>query len=152
MRVNALIAPLLFTATLAACDAPPAVYVDQAYVRLSPNPDSPSAGYFTIHAGDAPVTLRDVMTDSAVKVEMHNSVMKDGVMKMEPLDSVDVPAKATVRFSPGGRHLMLWNVNPQAVAAGKITFTMLFSNGDRILVDAPVQKPVDASQEGADKP
>jgi copper(I)-binding protein len=65
-------------------------------------------------------------------------------MMMMPIDSVDIPAKAVVRFEPGGRHLMLWNVNPAVAASGKISLTFLFSNGDRILVDAAVQKTGDA--------
>ena len=128
---------------LGACEPPP-LYVDQAYIRLSPNPESPSAGYFTVHGGGEAVTLRDVITEAAVRVEMHDSMMHDGMMSMKPLDSVDIPARATVRFEPGGRHLMLWRVNPAVAATGKITLTFLFSNGDRILVDAAVQKTGDA--------
>ncbi|HTH28163.1 MAG TPA: copper chaperone PCu(A)C, partial [Sphingobium sp.] len=85
-----------------------------------------------------------VITEAAVRVEMHDSMMHDGMMSMKPLDSVDIPARATVRFEPGGRHLMLWRVNPAVAATGKITLTFLFSNGDRILVDAAVQKTGDA--------
>lgn len=124
---------------LGACEEQP-LYVDQAYIRLSPNPQSPSAGYFTVHGGPEPVTLRDVVTEAAVRVEMHDSRMHQGMMTMKPIDSVDVPAKAIVRFEPGGRHLMLWNVNPAVAATGKVPLTFLFSNGDRILVDAAVQK------------
>lgn len=125
--------------SLTGCEKQP-LYVDGAYIRLSPNADSPSAGYFTVHAGSDPVTLRDVTTDAAVRIEMHDSMMKDGMMRMEAIDSVDIPAKGVLKFEPGGRHLMLWKINPATVAAGKVTLTFIFSNGDRILVDAPVQK------------
>jgi copper(I)-binding protein len=128
---------------LGACEKPP-LYVDQAYVRLSPNPQSPSAGYFTVHGGGEAVVLRDVIAEAAVRVEMHDSMKHNGMVMMMPLESVDIPAKAVVRFEPGGRHLMLWNVNPAVAATGKITLTFLFSNGDRILVDAAVQKTGDA--------
>jgi copper(I)-binding protein len=132
--------PILGLLPLAGCGDSQPLYVDQAVIRLSPNPQSPSAGYFTVHAGDAAVTLRDVTADAAVRVEMHDSIMKDGMMKMEKLDSVDIPAKGTLAFAPGGRHIMLWSVNPTIAQTGKIPLTFLFSNGDRILVDAVVQK------------
>jgi copper(I)-binding protein len=141
--VLAVLISLGSTFVLSACEQKP-LYVDQAYIRLSPNPQSPSAGYFTVHASAQPVTLRDVITDAAVRVEMHDNMMHGGMMTMKPVDHVDIPAKAVVRFEPGGRHLMLWNVNPAVAATGKITLTFLFSNGDRILVDAAVQKPGDA--------
>lgn len=143
-RVLAAFMSLGSVLALGACEKQP-LYVDHAYVRLSPNPQSPSAGYFTVHGGPEPVTLRDVTTDAAVRVEMHDSTMHGGMMTMKPIDSIDIPAKAVVRFEPGGRHLMLWNVNPTVAATGKITFTFLFSNGDRILVDAPVQKTGEAA-------
>ncbi|MEJ7925585.1 copper chaperone PCu(A)C [Sphingobium sp. AN641] len=139
-----LLAPLL----LVACGDPAPTYVDQAWVRVSPNKDSPSAGYFTAHAGETAVTLRGVLTDRALRVEMHESVNEGGVMKMKPIDSVDIPAKGKVVFAPGGKHIMLWGVNPDAVAQGKMPLTFLFSNGDRIIVDAVVQKPGAAAAAG----
>lgn len=132
-----LVAPI---ALLAACDQAPPVYVGQAYVRMNPNPDAPSAAYFTIQTGDAPVALRDVLSEAAVRAEMHEMVSEGGMMKMRAVDSVDIPAKSTVRFEPGGKHVMLWSINPQVVETGKVPMTLIFSNGDRIIVEAVVQK------------
>lgn len=128
---------------LTGCDSGPPVYVDQAWVRASPNPQSPSAAYFSIHTGDAPVTLLGVMTESAVRVEMHNSIQRGDMMAMVPLAKVDIPANSEVRFAPGGKHVMLWSLNAAAVQAGKVPMTLLFSNGDRIIVDAVVRKAGD---------
>lgn len=127
---------------LAGCEDKP-LYVDKAWVRLNANAEAPAAGYFTIHGGSSPVTLRDVTTDGAVRVEMHDSQMKDGMMSMTPIKTVDVEKGQTVNFAPGGKHLMLWSINPTVIARGKITLTFIFSNGDRILVDAPITKPSD---------
>lgn len=128
--------------TLAACGDPSPTYVDQAWVRVSPNKDRPSAAYFTVHGGDEATTLRGVLTDRAIRVEMHETLKgANGVMSMKPVDSVEIPAKGTVAFAPGGKHLMLWSVNQDAIDQGKMPMTFLFSNGDRIIVDAVVQKP-----------
>lgn len=133
----ALAAPL----ALSACGDPAPSYIDQAWVRLSPNKDSPSAGYFVAHGGDAGVQIRGVLTAYAVRVEMHESVMDKGVMTMKPIDSVDVPAKGEVAFAPGGKHLMLWGINDAAVNQGKMELTFLMSDGKRLLVDAVIRKP-----------
>lgn len=137
----ALLAPL----ALASCGDPAPAYIDQAYVRLSPNKGSPAAGYFVAHGGDAGAQIRGVLTDYALRIEMHESVMEGGVMKMKPVSSVDVPAKGTLAFAPGGKHLMLWGVNDTAISRGKLTLTFLMANGDRLLVDAIVQKPGSAA-------
>ncbi|HZV17285.1 MAG TPA: copper chaperone PCu(A)C [Sphingobium sp.] len=127
-------------AALSACDSKP-LYVDGGYVRLNANPSAPSAAYFTIHGGDKPVVLRDVTSESAVRLELHESKTQNGMASMAKIDTVDVPAGEKVTFTPGGKHIMLWQINPETVAAGKMTFTFIFSNGDRILADAVIQRP-----------
>jgi copper(I)-binding protein len=150
-RISAACALLAATLLLAACAGPPPLYVDQAWVRLSANPDSPSAGYFVVHGGPAPVALRGVMSDYAQRVEMHESMAMGGMMTMKPVEKVDIPAGQTVAFAPGGKHIMLFRINQNAVTQGKIPLTFLFSNGDRIQFDAVVQKtgePAPAAKEG----
>jgi periplasmic copper chaperone A len=137
----AFLATLALPAMLASCGDSAPTYIDQAWVRLSPNKDTPSAGYFIAHGGDAGGQIRGVLTDYALKVEMHESMSDKGMMTMKPLSSVDVPAGRTVAFAPGGRHLMLWGVNDTAIGRGKLTLTFLMANGDRLLVDAIIQKP-----------
>ncbi|MDI1295684.1 MAG: copper chaperone PCu(A)C [bacterium] len=141
MRAYLPLLTLFAPIALMSCGDPAPTYVDQAYVRLSPNKDAPSAGYFVAHGGDAGAQIRGVMTDYALKVEMHESMNAGGVVTMKPLSSVDVPAKSTVAFAPGGKHLMLWGVNDTAIGRGKMQLTFLMSNGDRLLVDAVIQKP-----------
>jgi copper(I)-binding protein len=135
---------------LSACADPQPLYVDQAWIRLSPNPESPAAGYFTIHGGPEDVSLRGVTTEAALRVELHESLMQNGMMTMKPIESVTVPAKTQVKFAPGGKHLMLFGVNPAVVKAGKLQLTMVFSNGDRIIVDAVIQKPTADAKAGKD--
>lgn len=142
-------APLALPLALSACGDPAPSYIDQAWVRLSPNKDTPSAGYFVVHGGNTGAQVRGVLTDYALKVEMHESVEKNGMMTMKPVDSVDVPAKGEVAFAPGGKHLMLWGVNDTAIGRGKMQLTFLMGNGDRLLVDAVIRKPEAAGATGA---
>ncbi len=146
-----LTAATIMMLTTAGCGDPQPVYVDGGYVRLNANPSAPSAAYFTIHGGDAPVVLRDISTEAAVRLEMHQSMTQGGMASMKPVNTIDVPADESVKLAPGGTHVMLWQINPQAVAAGKMTFTFIFSNGDRILVDAVLQKPDGSASTVADE-
>ncbi len=134
-------APLL----LAACADPPPLYVDSAWIRLSANPATPSAGYFTVHGGAVPVELRGVLSDRVQRIEMHESMAQGGMMSMKPVDAVPIPAKTVVTFAPGGKHIMMFGVNAAEARDGKIPLTFLFSNGDRIIVDAVLQKTGDAA-------
>lgn len=144
LPLAALVAPF----ALVACADPAPLYVDQAWVQLNANPDAPSSGYFIIHGGPEDVTLRSVQTEGAINIEMHDNTMKDGMMAMRQIDSVFVPAKTKVAFAPGGKHLMLFSINPAVVKAGKLSLMFLFSNGDRLPVDAVI-KPAGGSTGGS---
>ena len=130
---------------LAACGQAKLLYVDQAWVRVSANDESPSAGYFTVHGGEEDVRLLSVISPAVLRVEMHESVEKDGMMSMEPVKAVDIPARTDVTFGPGGKHLMIWGINPGAKAQGKLPLTFIFSNGDRIIYDAVIRSPADGA-------
>ena len=56
------------------------------------------------------ITLVGASADSARTIEIHTTRMDDGVMRMRRLQEVVIPAGETVRFEPGGRHLMLFGV------------------------------------------
>ncbi len=137
--VLSLLAGLLMIAQLAACNKQP-LYVDGGWVRLSPNPNAPSAAYFTIHGGSESVTLRGVTVDAAVRAEVHDSRTVNGMMTMTRIEQLSIPAHGEVKFAPGGKHVMLWGINAATVAKGKLPLVLLFSNGDRIIVDAVIQK------------
>lgn len=132
-------ATLAVPMALASCADPQPLYVDQAWIQLNPNPSAPAAGYFVVHGGEQAVQLLRITSDGAMRIDMHQSVMTNGMMTMEPVDSIDIPAKGTVRFEPGGKHLMIHTINPAYLQQGKLTLTMLFSNDDRLIVDAQIK-------------
>lgn len=139
---NALAPMMLLASTmlLASCGQGPVLYVDDAHIRLPAVPGRPAAGYFTIHGGKQDVQLLDVLAPAAVRVEMHETKQADGMSSMAPIKSVDVPAKSEVKFAPGGKHLMVYTINPLALKNDKLSMTFIFSNGDRIIADADIEK------------
>lgn len=126
---------------LSACGQDKVLYVDQAWVRLSPNEDMPSAGYFTVHGGEEDVRLLSVISPAVIRIELHESKEHNGIMSMDPVSGVDIPARSDIAFGPGGKHLMIWGINQAIKAQGKLPLTFIFSNGDRILYDAVLRKP-----------
>ena len=43
-------------------------------------------------------------------VEIHNVKEENGMLKMYPVDSLEIPAKGMVLLKPGGYHIMLINL------------------------------------------
>jgi len=121
---------------------PPAgkVSVDRLTVRLNANPAAPAAAYFTLHGGAKSTTLVEISSADAARVEMHESRMEGGVMRMDKLAEIPVAAGSEVVFAPGGKHAMLWDIGQQAKAAGKLRLTFRFSDGEQLQADAPIEK------------
>ncbi|SKB71216.1 copper chaperone PCu(A)C [Sphingopyxis flava] len=130
----------------------PVLHVASGYIEMGATPDRPAAGYFTIKGGPRDVELMAVSSDLAQRVEMHETVKENGIVSMKPLRSAPVPAKGELEFKPGGRHLMIWNINGAAVRAGKLPMIFVFSNNnnERILFDLTIrQAPQRGDSSGA---
>ena len=120
--------------------------VVSGHIVMGATPDRPAVGYFRVEGGPRDVQLVAVSADLAQRVEMHETVRENNMTTMKPLGSADVPAKGELVFKQGGKHLMIWNINPAAVRAGKLPMAFVFTNNnnERILFDMPI-KPADAA-------
>jgi copper(I)-binding protein len=123
---------------LASCSQPKELSVDGAWVRLGAVSGRPAAAYFTVHGGPSPATLISVTTDVAIKSEMHETMDKGGMSTMAPLARVEIPANTDVAFAPGGRHVMLFDMNSGIKPADRVTLTFAFADGTRIINNATV--------------
>lgn len=137
------LAGLVAVTLLAAC-SPQAdgVKVDGAWIRLPAVAGQPGAAYFTLHGGREAETLVSVSTRAADRAEIHESTKdSNGVVKMAPLASVDLPVGAQVKFVPGGRHVMLFGMVPNVHAGEKVPLTLRFASGHAVTAVADVAVP-----------
>jgi len=140
MRVVSSIFAALAALTLASCGQGDVLYVDKVVINVSPVEGNPSSGYLELHGGRLDVALVSVISDDVLRIEMHETVEADGVATMQPIKSAPVPRGETVKFIPGGKHLMVWGVGAGSVKRGTLPMIFIFSNDDRIVVDAVVKK------------
>ena len=81
------------------------------YVRAPVPGNSMTAAFLHVsNSGEQACKLTAASSSYAKKVEFHTHQHVDGMMKMRPVDTVDVPAGSSVTFKPGGIHLMLFGV------------------------------------------
>jgi len=124
---------------LSSCDeAPrtPQVSVENAWVRLPAVKGRPGAAYFTLGNEGAQDRLVSVTSARAERVELHDSMMKDGMMTMAPLEAPMIAAREKLTFEPGGKHVMLFGIAPDAEAGGTIPLTFTFEAAPAITVEA----------------
>jgi hypothetical protein len=101
-----------------------------------------TAVYFTIKNGGEADVLIDASGPEADKIEVHESVMEDGVMKMQHLaGGLEVPAMGEVQLMPGGYHVMLIGVAEPLHVGDMFPLTLVFQNAGSLEVEVKVVDP-----------
>ncbi len=145
MRTSALVLGLLL-ASCRAAEKPPAISVEDAWARASVGPQPSSAAYFTIrNKGGADALL--AVTSPAADASLHSTTMDKGVMRMRPLDRLDIPANGIVQLKPGGTHVMLMGLKTPLAEGSAIRLDLKFELSGDMHVMAAV-KPAAANGAG----
>jgi copper(I)-binding protein len=140
MRSFGLIA--LAALAVSGCTEKPVLNVTDVTVRLPAVPRGPAAAYFTVHGGPVADRLIEVTSENAIRAEMHESMAHQGVSSMKPIEGgVAIPAKSTVKFESGGKHVMFFDVNPALQPPRSMPIKFIFASGDRIIVNATLLRP-----------
>jgi len=133
----------LLALTLAGCGDSGALTVTDAWSRSLPATADTGAVYFTItnHSGQDDA-LTGVSVPVAKMAELHRSTMTGDVMKMAPVPNgvVDIPNGETVKFEPGGLHVMLMGLTAPLTAGESFAATLHFRNAGDIAVTVSVQE------------
>jgi periplasmic copper chaperone A len=93
------------------------------------NPTTPAAGYFTVtNAGARPVVITGASSPDCGSLMLHQSRNVNGVEQMEMVSSVTVPAHGSVKFAPGGYHLMCVSPSANIVPGRTVPVTLTFAD------------------------
>lgn len=107
-------------------------------------PNAPTvAAYFVIqNNGKTPDRLLSVDSPIAGEAQLHEHVMKDDLMKMQQVPSVDIPAGGTITFAPMAYHVMLLNLKDRSLLSDgkRFPLTMHFEKSGNVTVEVSVQK------------
>ena len=100
---------LCLTVLIASCGDPGPPLVASDVIVVAPLPGrQATAAYMTLHnRSEAPISIRRVSSPQFGSVEMHESAIVDGVVRMRALEALTVGAEAAMKLEPRGKHLML---------------------------------------------
>jgi len=118
--------------------------VHQPWARASIGQSKAGAAYLTVmNSGSESDKLIAAEGTVAKKVELHGHQMDDGVMKMRPVEAIEVaPGEPTV-LKPGGLHVMLMGLKAPLVEGESFHLTLVFEKAGRIEVEVAIQKATD---------
>lgn len=115
------------------------VMVMKAYARASATPGADSgAAYVSLMVHGEADRLVGVTTPAAKMAALHRTVEADGVMKMEHVDGIDVPANGAIKMKPGGYHIMLMGLAAPLKEGDEIDLVLTFEKAGEVKVKAKV--------------
>ncbi len=118
------------------------VMVNDPWVRAAP-PNAPALAAFMRleNHSKADVALVEVKTTLPVnRVELHRTVMADGMMKMIQQKNMPIAAHSNLVLKPGSWHVMLIDPEKVPVEGDSVELTLVFDNGTEQQVTAKVRK------------
>lgn len=141
MRALGLVA-MVSAVALTGCAKPEGLQVVDPIIRLAANPKAPAVLYFTLKGGPTDDRLLSISSPLVIRVAMHESTTENGMARMKELGGgVDVPANATITFQEGGKHAMLFDVNPGVSPNEKVQVNFTFASGTILQTFAPTRAP-----------
>jgi copper(I)-binding protein len=99
-----------------------------------------SAAYMILKNGGAADRLVKAESDVAGVVELHKTTMDGGMMKMAPVDGIDLPAQGQAELKPGGLHVMLIGLKREMKAGEKLKLKLYFEKAGVQEIEAEVRK------------
>jgi len=146
------VVPLLAALICAqACDRPPQaplVTVTDAVVTLPAVPGRPGAAYFTLRTNNGPTRLTGISSRQVGRIELHETVRRGSLSRMGPIRETSFSPGAPLTFAPGGRHAMLFDLDPSLSAGGRLRLTFTFDPAPPVTVEAELRGPGDAGRRG----
>jgi periplasmic copper chaperone A len=145
LRVSALSAACLvllaalMSAFTSAAAVSPTLSAQDAWVRATPGVDV-AAAYLTLHnGGTQPVVVTRVSSPAAGAAMIHETTLVNGQSTMRAHEPLRIGAGETVRFAPGGLHIMLHMLKRPLAAGDEVPLVLLLEGGASLTVTARVR-------------
>jgi hypothetical protein len=140
-----------------------AISVKDAWARTSPMVASAGAAYMVIsNTGSTADALVGAASPVAATVEVHETTMMapspgasggmgmaspapgasmgtGGMLGMQKVDRVEIPAGGSLELKPGSYHIMLLDLQQDLVAGEQIEITLTFEKAGQVKVNAEVR-------------
>lgn len=118
-----------------------------AWTRATPPGARVAAGYMTIeNTGMTEDVLLAGEVAFADRVEVHEMVVADGMMRMSQIEGgLSIPPGAAVTLQPGGEHVMFVGLDGPLSAGDTVEVTLTFREAGEVTVSLPVA-PIGATR------
>jgi periplasmic copper chaperone A len=138
LRLTEALAGLALLASTALAQQAPLV-AQNAWVRATPGTEV-AAAYLTLRNTSAsPVTVTGVESPIAGHAMIHETTIQGGQSRMRPSEQVIVAPGSTVKFEPGGLHVMLHDLKQPLTVGQSVPLVIKLAGGGTLQVTATVR-------------
>lgn len=121
-------------------DNPTGLVVTNARLILPAVSGNPAAVYFDLkNEGTRAIAVRRADVADAKSAEMHDMMEFNHSMTMAAMGPMNVPKGQTIKFEPGGKHVMAFDLSPELKAGDKTELTLTIAGGDKASFEVPVE-------------
>lgn len=106
------------------------VEVSNVWTRATVAAQKTGGIYLDIRSSAA-ARLVSAASPAAARTELHNMKMEGGVMKMSPVEGIELAAGQTVKLAPGGYHIMLLDLKQPLKAGDSVPVTLTVERADK---------------------
>ena len=114
--------------------------ISDNYIRETIPGTKISSAYMVIrNNSDKPIKLVGAASNASKRVEIHEHVMTEDMMRMQQVNSVTIAANSELVFEPMGYHLMMFDLSTRLKQGESYPITLQFSDHPDISIEFPVK-------------
>ncbi|QID19901.1 copper chaperone PCu(A)C [Nitrogeniibacter mangrovi] len=117
------------------------VKVENAWVRGTVAAQKASGAFMRLTAPED-MRLLGASTSVAKVTEVHEMTMDKDIMKMHPIDGLDLPAGKPVALTPGGYHIMLMGLKAPLAEGQTVEIVLRLRDAHGQVSEQRVEAPV----------
>ena len=127
------------TTAIASTNAADLITIVEPRIRATAPGQTVSGAFMTlVNDSETAYALTSVSFSGASVVEIHETSMDDGMMRMRKVSQIDIPANGSAELKPGSFHIMLIGLEKEMKAGTAETLTLTFSDDSQKTIEALV--------------
>lgn len=136
---------LFFSGSVLAADS--SWQLEAGWVRAVPPNARTTAAYLQVlnHAAK-PLTIIAARTSASDRTEVHDMLHENGLMKMVKLERLEVAAQSTLSLAPGGKHVMLMDLEQVPQEGSSVEVCLADTEGLERCLSLPVQRSAPSAE------
>jgi copper(I)-binding protein len=123
------------------CAIGDSIIVTDAWIKNLPPTVPMRAGYMKLENTSAKsLSIVAVESDIFMHIDIHETVEKNGMMSMQPVPALPIPAGKAVELAPGGIHLMMMKPKETLKPGDQVSITLKFDDDSTQTLQMTVKK------------